>query len=120
MKPLNHPTAIFCISPRPMPGIWKVPVGGGEETRVLDRSGVGGWALYNNGICFFDLNTAAGPVLEVYSFATQKTTLLRQFSKDTKIDSPSTALSVSPDGRWILHTQLDQAGSDLMLVENFQ
>jgi serine/threonine protein kinase len=29
-------------------------------------------------------------------------------------------LCVSPDGRWILYSQGDQGGSDLMLVENFQ
>jgi len=27
--------------------------------------------------------------------------------------------TVSPDGRWILYAQLDQSGSDVMLVENF-
>jgi hypothetical protein len=29
-------------------------------------------------------------------------------------------LTVSPDRRWILYAQADQAGSDLMLVENFR
>jgi hypothetical protein len=28
-------------------------------------------------------------------------------------------LAISPDGRWILYTQLDQGGNDIMLVENF-
>jgi hypothetical protein len=29
-------------------------------------------------------------------------------------------LSVSPDGRWVLYTQMDQFGSDLNLVEDFR
>ena len=29
-------------------------------------------------------------------------------------------LTVSPDSRTILYTQLDETGSDLMLVENFR
>jgi len=29
-------------------------------------------------------------------------------------------VSVSHDGRWILYTEFDQAGSELMLVQNFR
>ena len=29
-------------------------------------------------------------------------------------------LSVSPDGRWLLFSQVDKISSDLMLVENWQ
>ncbi|HUK74027.1 MAG TPA: hypothetical protein VLV47_00970, partial [Candidatus Bathyarchaeia archaeon] len=103
-----------------LPGIWRVPVAGGEETQVLGLSTESLWALTGQGICFFDLNNPAGPALKLYSFTTGKTTLLRQLPKNTSIDTQSTALSVSPDGRWILYTQYDQSGSNLMLVENFE
>jgi hypothetical protein len=46
---------------------------------------------------------------------------IREFSTDVKMmNSASNPLSISPDGRWVLYTQMDQAGSDLMLVENYR
>jgi hypothetical protein len=102
------------------PGIWKAPVAGGEETQVLDWGGQSVWALTGKGICSFDFSGPTGPALKFYDFATGKVTLLREFSKDTRVDRASTALTVSPDGRWILYTQHDQSGSNLMLVENYR
>jgi Tol biopolymer transport system component len=102
------------------PSIWKVPVAGGEETRVLDRTGQNSWALSGQGICFFDFSGSSGTALKFYNFATGRVTLLREFSKSTQVERASTALTVSPDGRWILYTQLDQSSSDLMLVENYR
>jgi len=103
-----------------VPGIWKVPVEGGEETMVVNRGRRSVWALTSQGICFFDLSSSTGLALNFYNFATGKVTLLREFSKDTSVDTVDTALTVSPDGHWILYTQLDQSGSNLMLVENFR
>jgi hypothetical protein len=97
-----------------------VPAAGGEETLILDRGGQNRWALTGQGICFFDLRGSTGATLKFYNFATGKVTLLREFSRDTRVDTGSTALTVSPDGRWILYTPLDQSGSDLMLVDNFR
>jgi hypothetical protein len=69
--------------------------------------------LTPQGICFFDLKNLAVPALKFYSFAKGKATLLREFPKETRVNTASTTLSVSPDGQWIIYTQLDQAGSDL-------
>jgi hypothetical protein len=101
-------------------GIWRISVEGGEESRALDASTEGLWALTSQGICFFELKAPADLSLKFYSFATGKTIPLRQFPRGTKIDALSTALTVSPDGQWILYPQFDQAGSDLMLVDDFR
>jgi DNA-binding winged helix-turn-helix (wHTH) protein/dipeptidyl aminopeptidase/acylaminoacyl peptidase len=105
---------------RDVTGIWRISVEGGEESRALDASTEGLWALTSQGICFFELKAPADLSLKFYSFATGKTTPLRQFPRGTKIDALSTALTVSPDGQWILYPQFDQAGSDLMLVDDFR
>jgi Tol biopolymer transport system component len=100
------------------PGVWRVQVEGGHETQLHDVPMESLWALTGEGICFFDMGNSAGPVLKFFSFS-GRATLFRQFPKETRVDRSSTALSVSPDGRWILYTQIDQSGSDVMLVENF-
>jgi len=87
---------------------------------MLDPGGQGEWAVTGQGICFFDFSDSAGTALKFYNFTTGRTTLLRAFAKDTPVDTASNALSVSPDGLWILYTQLDQSSSDLMLVENYR
>jgi hypothetical protein len=39
----------------------------------------------------------------------------------SKIGKPvELGLSVSPDRKWILYSQIDERSSDLMLVENFR
>ena len=47
-------------------------------------------------------------------FSTGKT------SKILTIERPGGGVAVSPDGRTLLYSQVDETGSDLMLVENFR
>jgi Tol biopolymer transport system component/serine/threonine protein kinase len=101
-------------------GIWEVPVGGGEETQVLDHGSKSLWALTGHGIYFGEMNNSVAPVLKFYSFTTRQVSVFKEFSRDTRLDLDSTAFSVSPDGQWIIYTQLDQASSDLMLMENYR
>jgi Tol biopolymer transport system component len=97
--------------------VWKVPAGGGEEVKVLDSTHPeAGWTVGEQGIYFFTPHDAKGRSdICLYKFATGK------ISKVLTIERPVFyRIAVSPDERTILYGQYDQAGSDLMLVENFR
>ncbi len=98
-----------------VPGLWKVPVQGGEETRVLEQLAPDectSWGVTAEGIYFYNETTKA---IEFFSFATHRTTQMAKPEKE-----PRCFLSLSPDGRWILYSQVDQHTSRIMLAENFR
>ena len=105
-----------------VPGIWRIPVAGGEETLALNQHRAGQWrywAVQEQGIYFATAETLEHPLLEFFSFATGKATPLATLEK--KISYFGFAgLDVSPNGRWLIWQQLDQEGSDIMLLENFR
>jgi Tol biopolymer transport system component/DNA-binding winged helix-turn-helix (wHTH) protein len=103
-----------------VPGVWKVPFKGGEETRVLDQPAGDdwwNWALTQDGIYFFDPpRRESKPAIKFLAFATGKITVIAV--EDTPV--PSRGLAVSPDGRSILFTRLVPGESRIMLMKNFR
>jgi Tol biopolymer transport system component/tRNA A-37 threonylcarbamoyl transferase component Bud32 len=96
--------------------LWMVPVAGGKETPVLEQmAGWGFWGLTQKGIYFYDDGTKA---IEFYSFATRKVARVVTPEKDPAYGYPG--VSVSPDSRWILYTQIDTSSSNIMVVKNFR
>jgi Tol biopolymer transport system component len=95
-------------------GLWKVPVEGGQETLVVKELGAGMfdcWGLTDEGIYFYNEHTNS---IDFFGFATRQIT---QVAKPEKQGGP---LAVSPDGRWILFSQVDVDTSHIMMVENFR
>ena len=97
-------------------GIWRVPVQGGDAEQVTGPiSGQFGFAIAPNGIFY-----SAPPVsrsqhlIRFLSFSTGRSWPV--VVTDRQIH---TGISVSPDQRFLVFAQLDQTGSDLMLIENF-
>jgi Tol biopolymer transport system component len=97
--------------------VWKVPAAGGEEVKVLDSTHRdAGWTVGEQGIYFFTPQDGQGRSdIRLYKFATGKISKILTIERDVY-----ERIAVSPDERTILYGQYDQAGSDLMLVENFR
>ena len=97
--------------------IWRRPVAGGAEIQILDQASHGYWAVLEQGIYF--LNRASPrTTIEFFSFATTQRTQIAVVEKRPFWAGPGFA--VSPDGRWMLLSLIDQSESDIMLMENFR
>ena len=105
------------------PGLWKVPVAGGEEAKVLDEPPERYWGYFvigGGGIYYLGDIAVSGkhkPGFKSFNFATRKITVIGETEKDPDRGAPG--MSVSPDGRFILYVQLDDIGYNLILAENF-
>ncbi len=113
---------LLYYSKQKAPGLWSVPVEGGPVTRVLDSVRHFWWAVADAGIYFVSSDSAqhlrAQRQLRFYSFETRKVIPAGTLSHELPLDTSS--LAVSRDGRRLLVVGMEQAGSDLVLVENFR
>ncbi|MHC4539584.1 MAG: serine/threonine protein kinase [Planctomycetota bacterium] len=100
------------------PALWRVPVEGGKEAPVHDLvkpADWGQWVVVDEGVYFVRATEPSRPAIEFFDFATSRVRSIATLEKQTIF-----GLAVSPDGRWILYTQIDRRDSDIMLVENFR
>jgi Tol biopolymer transport system component len=97
--------------------LWKMPLDGGVETKVLDLVIQKAFEVAQNGI-YYLTSSPEGRSLRLLEFKSGSSTELANLpSIDNSIAS---GLAVSPDGKTILYSQIDQAGSDLMMVDGFR
>ena len=96
----------------PSDGIWRVPVGGGEEVQVIPAIDTwGNFAVTERGIYFVPPEKGT---IEFYDFAT------RQARTVAKADKPlDFGLDATPDGRFVVYAQTDRNTDELLLVDNF-
>jgi len=102
-----------------IPGLWRIPVNGGEEVELissLEAGYWGYWAVVENGIYFLD--TTRKPGIAFFDITTHRIT--RVFDLENRPAREDPGLAVSPDKKTILYTQLDSSNSDILLVENFR
>ncbi len=96
--------------------IWRVPIAGGAEVPLVDGLSYSlNFAVSARGLYFVALNqTPDRPSVDFLDFRTgQRSTLVR-------LDKPFwLGMTLSPDERSLVYPVVDNAGSNLMLVERF-
>ncbi len=97
-------------------GLWRIPVIGGAESRVLDRLFRYNFVPTATGIYYVaPLKADRTSSVNFLDFKTGRTTEVVPIDK-----IPDLGLALSPDGRHLLFTKIDYLGTDLMLVEGFR
>jgi Tol biopolymer transport system component len=106
------------------PGIWRLPVNGGDETEIVPGpiAASGGWALSRSGI-YYATRRAERDLNEEYTIQhldLESRQLTQLFRKEGPFDHAAARLAVSPGEEWILFSEFDEWQSELILVENFR
>ena len=109
--PVESPDGKFVYYARAL-SLWRIPIEGGEETRVLDSLVSSfGFEVTAKGIYFIPRAEAVVRFLDFRS---------KTIRTVTNLEQPWGDLTVSPDGRTILFSKTDTRTSDILLVEKFR
>ena len=97
-------------------GIWKMPLNGGREERVLDQpEGYQwfNWAVAPGGIYFVTQTDAQKSKIEFFDLATCKRAVI------DVVEKLGFGLALSPDGKSLLYGRTESEDYEVMLVKNF-
>jgi len=75
------------------------------------------WWPAQSGIYFYG-NGAGKPEVDLLDLRTSR--IRRIYTPDKPPEPWGGGFAVSPDGKWLLYSRIDETASDLMLVENFR
>jgi hypothetical protein len=92
--------------------IWWIPRDGGEERRIIEKVRNRNYAVGHRGIYFEREVAPVGSAICFYSFATGKEAELYRTIRPTH-----NGLAVSLDESFLLFTDVNQEGTDLMLAD---
>jgi hypothetical protein len=103
-----------------VPGLWKMPLAGGDEIRILDQPRGeywSNWVLVHDGIYFLDQPQKKGTAAVTFlDFATGRKISIAQ------VGAACCGLALSPNGSSVIYGQVEDSGAktELMLVKNFR
>lgn len=98
-------------------GIWRMPASGGQAVRILDEPAAGYWAYWavsHSGIYYLSTKQQT-PSIDVFNPVTQKISV---FSKLNRLPPLYSGLSLLHDGREVLISDKQEAGSHISLAQS--
>jgi Tol biopolymer transport system component len=95
----------------PRPGIWRMPVDGGQEELIVEDANHALWQVMDDGIYYVKFQSQSVMFID---FATRQSKHLLDLE-----DGKEFGFAVSPDRRWVIHQRAENE-YDIMLVENFR
>jgi Tol biopolymer transport system component len=109
---VESPDGLWLYYHNPGFGLWRMPVNGGSETKVLDMPSTANWNLVGKRIVYQDVDR-----LRSYDITTGKISDIT--AADPKMQGYAGGLSVTPDGKWLLYTRNDQDDADVLVLDHF-
>jgi Tol biopolymer transport system component len=103
------------------PGIWTISVDADEEKPVYDLPPAGYWGYWQvgrRGLYFVNPRAKPHPTIELFDLATRRVTRIAELGRQPI--QWTSGFSVSRDERRVLFSQMEESGSDIMLVEGFR
>jgi len=120
VKSIRRPGVPESLPPDGDPGVFRMPVAGGLEERVLDQGAFGRWALSRSGAYLLrNGDPERPPSIDYFRYETWKRKTLMTFPRGSRFGMAN-GLSVSLDDRWIVYSKYDHTESDLMLLDHYQ
>jgi Tol biopolymer transport system component len=95
--------------------LWMKPPDGAAEVKVIDSVTLRAFAIADEGIYYMGADPGSRWSIHFLNLSTHADTRIAELTKP-----PMLGMSLSPDRRTLLYTQIDGEGSDLMLIENFR
>jgi serine/threonine protein kinase len=99
------------------PGLFRMLVGGGAEERVANVPLLQDWQLVPGAIYYMQPSGEAFTIVRA-NLNTGLTTEALKLPAGTL--GGSAKFTISPDGHWLVFAHVDQAVSELMMIENFR
>jgi eukaryotic-like serine/threonine-protein kinase len=97
-------------------GIWRASLLDRKEEKILDHGIAQQWAVFDKGLCYVRATLRSRAAIECYDAASRSVQEIASLEQVPRVPG----FTVSPDGRWILVTQVDRNESDLMMVEHLR